>query len=105
MLTAEDKMKIARVSGSFLAGLCRGTATVLKGTGYILDKSTTATGAALHAVANGIETVGAVSSTACYNGAGYMENKAANYDLSGISDEDLLNAIIAEEEGNVPVNA
>ena len=33
-LSVEDQAKIARVSGSFLAGLCRGTATALKGTGF-----------------------------------------------------------------------
>ena len=96
-LTAEEKAKIARVSGSFMAGLCRGTATVLKGTGFILDKSTSATGEALHAIADGIETVGAVSSHACYNGANYMENKAEGYDLSGIRQEDLIRMMCGEE--------
>ena len=97
-LSVEDQAKIARVSGSFLAGLCRGTATALKGTGFVLDKSTSITGSALHAIANGIETAGAVSSGACYAGAQYMEDKAEGYDLSDITDEQLKAALSAEQE-------
>jgi hypothetical protein len=96
-LSIEDQAKIARVSGSCLAGLCRGTATALKGTGFVLDKSTAVTGSALHAIANGIETAGAISSGACYAGATALENKAEGYDLSDISDEQLKAALAAEQ--------
>jgi hypothetical protein len=97
-LTIDEQAKVAKISASFLFNLCKGTATVLKGTGYALEKSTSMTGTALHAVANGIETAGKVSSGVCYAGAKRLEDKAENdYNLSGLTDEQIK-ACLAEED-------
>lgn len=97
-MTEAQRIKVMRVSGSFMASLCRGAACVLNGAGVVIQKSTEVTGSALHNIADGIETVGKTSSSACYAGAEAMAKKAVGYDISDISDEELTEALRGDQE-------
>ena len=92
-LTLEEKVKVTRLTSSFIGKLCTGGALALKGTGYALEKSTGLTATALHFTANGIDAIGKVTSGACYAGATALENKAKDNDLSEITDEQIASVI------------
>lgn len=101
-LSDEEKMKVAKVAGSFIGKLCFGAAIGLKGVGFAIDKSTGLTVAGLRIAADGVETVGKVASGFCYEKSDALKDKAEEYDLSDISDskpeekKDMAEEIVEE---------
>ena len=96
MLTAEQEIKIQKVASSGLCKFLRGSATVLDYTGTGIHLGTTLVADGLHAVANGVETVGERTDTALKSGAETLREKAEEFDLSDISEEDMLKAVQSE---------
>lgn len=84
-LTDQEKVKVARLSGSIMSKLCIGGAYALKGVSF------TTHGAAngLRKMADGIDYVGDKAD----QGAEALESKAEEYDIRDIPDDVLVNAL------------
>ena len=84
-LTNEEKVKVARLSGSIMSKLCIGGAYALKG----VSLATHGTASGLRKVADGFDYVGNKAD----NGAASLENKAQEYDIRDIPDDALAAAL------------
>lgn len=97
-LTDVERARLTRISAGFMNKLCLGGALALKGTGITLEKTTGFVGGALHLAGNAVEKTGEVTSTACYTGSKILEDKAQEYDISDLTDEQLLEFIKEQDE-------
>lgn len=84
-LTNEEKVKVARLSGSIMSKLCIGGAYALKGVGFTSHKAASG----IRAVANGIDFIGDKAD----QGAESLEAKAEEYDIRDIPDDALAAAL------------
>ena len=75
-LTKTEEAKANCVAENIIKGLCIGGAKFFKGTGYVLEKSTGVTAAALQATACAIEKGGKVNSEFCYDKADKLNARA-----------------------------
>lgn len=90
-LTPQEQLKACRVASTFMGKLCIGGAKALKGTGFVLEKSTKLTASGLRVGANVIESAGQVSSGLCYSQAEKLEGKSRDYK----EDSETITAILA----------
>ena len=107
-LSKEEELAASRLAGSLMGKLCFAGAKAFKGTGYVLEKSTSMTATGLRMAAAGIETGGKVSSDFCYKQAEKLENKRAEYEADTQEVENAqkkLNDLLSEmkEKGITPV--
>ena len=84
-LTNEEKVKVARLSGSIMSKLCIGGAYALKGVSFTSHKAASG----IRAVANGIDFIGDKAD----QGAEALESKAEGYDIRDIPDDVLAGAL------------
>ena len=84
-LTNEEKVKVARLSGSIMSKLCIGGAYALKGVSFTTHGAATG----LRKVANGIDFIGDKAD----QGAEALESKAEEYDIRDIPDDVLAEAL------------
>ena len=84
-LTDQEKVKVARLSGSIMSKLCIGGAYALKGVSF----TTHGAASGLRKVADGFDYVGSKAD----NGAASLENKAQEYDIRDIPDDALAAAL------------
>lgn len=84
-LTNEEKVKVARLSGSIMSKLCIGGAYAFKG----ISLATHGTATGLRKVANGIDFIGDKAD----QGAESLEAKAQEYDIRDIPDDALAAAL------------
>lgn len=92
-LTIEQKVKVTRLTSSFMGKLCFGGALALKGTGVVLEKGSEYAATGLRVAANGVEEAGKVSSSACYRGAQALARKGEECDISDLTDEQIAEAL------------
>lgn len=107
-LSKEEELAASRLAGSIMGKLCFAGAKAFKGTGFLLEKSTSVTATGLRMAAAGIETGGKVSSDFCYKQAEKLENKRAEYEADTQEVENAqkkLNDLLSEmkEKGITPV--
>ena len=100
-LTAEQQAKIEKVSSSTLCGFLRGTATIMdkSGSGIKIGTGVLATG--IHMVADGVETAGVKTDGVLKSGATALRNKADQYDLSDVTEEQLVQAMQMDDKAMV----
>lgn len=84
-LTDQEKVKVARLSGSIMSKLCIGGAYALKGVSF----TTHGAASGLRKMADGIDFVGDKAD----QGAESLEAKAEEYDIRDIPDDVLVNAL------------
>ena len=107
-LSKEEELAASRLAGSIMGKLCFTGAKAFKGTGFLLEKSTSVTATGLRVAAAGIETGGKVSSDFCYKQAEKLEKKRAEYEADTQEMENAqkkLNDLLSEmkEKGITPV--
>lgn len=79
-LSQQEELAAARLAGTIMGKLCFGGAKLFKGVGIGLEVTTHATASGLHAVANGIDKAGQVSSGFCYSQSEKLEAKQKEYE-------------------------
>lgn len=84
-LTDQEKVKVARLSGSIMSKLCIGGAYALKGVSFTSHKAASG----IRTVADGINYVGDKAD----QGAEALESKAEEYDIRDIPDDALAAAL------------
>lgn len=101
-LTKEEELAAAKLAGTAMGKLCFFGAKLFKGTGYVLEKSTSVTATGLRYVANGVEKGGQVSSKFCYNKADKLKAKSEEYEMDTYTvknAQEELNRIFDEMKG------
>jgi hypothetical protein len=76
-LTDAEALYTAKIAGSLIGKLCFGGAKLFKGTGWAIEKGTNVTTGALRLAADGVEIVGAGTSSFCYRQGDKLEAKHA----------------------------
>jgi hypothetical protein len=108
-LSQQEELAAAHLAGTLMGKLCFGGAKLFKGVGLGLELTTHATASGLHAVANGIDKAGRVSSGFCYAQGEKLEAKQKEYEadtqaVAGAQQE-LIDAINKLKAQGVTIEA
>ena len=97
MTDAQKEAKIRKVASSGFCGAVRGLANVLDYSGTGIHMATSVVAGGLTMAATAVDVVGTKTDDVLKGGAEVLRAKADEYDLSDITEEELVSAIEAEQ--------